>query len=1207
MRRKAVFLSADYTIRNGQTYARLFLKGKTAVTLYYPYDPYFYVEAGEGRKGEIEKVVAKAKDGSVVYPKKVEKVEKLLKGKKSPLLKVYCNRPGDVPVLGDAVPHPCYEYSIPYGRRFMMDFGLVPFSVISYEREGRVIKEFLGSREGDPLSLNRLAFDTEVYNPIGAPRPAKDPLLMVSYKDSGEEGVICYKDGEKGFLTKAGDEKELLEKFFVLLQERDADVLYGYNTTNFDLPYMRERAKKLGVQLALGRDGKGYREKKKGLIMPLNVRGRIHVDLYPVMKFFGFTGMIKTDDYTLKNVYAAATGKKKKMVERLDIWKMWDGGDLGELFEYSLEDARATYELGELAYPMLSELSTIARLPLFDVAYSSSGQLVESLLMYEANRKGIVIPPRPSGSAVAARLANPIKGAYVKLPEPGIYENIAVFDFRGLYPSIICSYNIDPDMLVEEGGVESPAGSRFAQEPRGLIPEVLEGLVDKRVEIKRQLRGVPREGREHTMLSARSHALKILANSFYGYLGYARSRWYNRNCAESVTAWGRQHITEAEKKAEEAGFRVLYMDSITEERFIPILYPNGNLTVKNIGQFFEENSTKLKHYGGKERIPLKGYKTLTADPETGKSFWGEITQIIRHSTNKKIYRVNQKWGETRVTEDHSLITKEKNEYTEVKPRNIETKDLAIVEKIPPVKRIQCIDLYEMLKTYTYRSVYKGRAKTARIKKDDESCWFSWTERKKPVMVKRFIRTNSKEFEYLCRLLGAYISEGSSSTAETSLYKNGASISSSDKRWLRQLQKDYHSLFKNAKTAIIPSDAKKTRVLEYSSGDKKRRIEYEDKTYKLQMMNGLSAVFFKMLCGQKSSGKRIPDFVFNVEERHKRLLLEHMLIGDGSVTKDQRYTKSYKKKNFTYTTKSLHLVSGLSLLLRQLQQKHTINYRPSKSTYAMITSSRYNKRLNTKVKEEQYSGYVYDLSVKGSHMFVDACGQILLHNTDSLFLLMGEKGKEDALRFLEKMNSELPEKMELELEGFYTRGVFVSKKSTELGAKKKYALIEEDGRIKIRGFELVRRDWSNIAKDTQKRVLEAILKEGSSSKAATIVQEVVERLRAGEVAMEDLAIYTQLKKDPGKYEIMSPELSAVQKANERGKRVGRGSIIAYVITRRGKSISEKAELLEFAEDYDPGYYINNQVMPSVLKILKELGYDEYALKHGGKQKDLSSFF
>jgi DNA polymerase Pol2 len=234
-------------------------------------------------------------------------------------------------------------------------------------------------------------------------------------------------------------------------------------------------------------------------------------------------------------------------------------------------------------------------------------------------------------------------------------------------------------------------------------------------------------------------------------------------------------------------------------------------------------------------------------------------------------------------------------------------------------------------------------------------------------------------------------------------------------------------------------------------------------------------------------------------------------------------------------------------------------------------------------------------------------QVLYGDTDSLFILY--KDKKDVLEFIEKINKSLPEKMELELEGFYPRGVFVGKKTgtEEKGAKKKYALLGDDGRIKIRGFELVRRDWSKIAKQTQLGVLEAILREGSKEKAVEIVRKTIDRLRKGEVKMEELTIETQLNKDETSYEVKSPELAAAYKGKQRGIPMEKGSIISYVITKKGKTISEKAELAEFAKDYDADYYVDNQVLPAVMKILKELGYDEYALKMGGKQKGLGAYF
>ena len=94
-------------------------------------------------------------------------------------------------------------------------------------------------------------------------------------------------------------------------------------------------------------------------------------------------------------------------------------------------------------------------------------------------------------------------------------------------------------------------------------------------------------------------------------------------------------------------------------------------------------------------------------------------------------------------------------------------------------------------------------------------------------------------------------------------------------------------------------------------------------------------------------------------------------------------------------------------------------------------------------------------------------------------------KNQAQKFITDLNATLPEVMELEYEGFYRRGFFVS--------KKRYAVIE-DGEIIAKGLELVRRDWAPIVKQTQKDVLKDILKEGNTTKAINTVKKVLKRLK-----------------------------------------------------------------------------------------------------------------
>jgi DNA polymerase I len=791
--KRAVLIDVDYTIKDGKTLVRLLMKGKRFFRLYDFYDPYFYIDAPISKKDEIMKASVDER-GQKVSPTSVEEVTRTLFGKEKKLLKVTCLIPSAVPKLRDKLPHfPAYEYRILFGRRYMIDKNIAPFSTLIYEREGKFLKKI--HRTADlPFSLRTAAFDIETYNPRGAPRPKLDPTIMISYAN-GKQQVITTKKIDKPFIEHAKDEKEMITQFCKLLSEQDIEVLLGYNSAVFDLPYLAARADILKVPLSLGRDGSSFRIRKMGIRETAEITGRLHIDLYSIIRFLGFIGALKVSKFTLENAYSEITGKKKYMVDRLAIHEMWDkGGEkLDTLADYSMMDAKATLELGSVVMPLEIEMSKLVRLPLFDTANATAGQLVESLLMHRSYHAGAIIPNKPGSEEAAEREKNPIQGAFVKLPQPGIYDNLAVFDFRGLYPSIITSHNIDPYTLncdcCKQDSYVSPLGHRFCKKKKGLIPAVLADIISQRAKLKGELKALEKDSSEYTRLFARQQSLKILANSYYGYLAYARSRWYSREAGESVTAWGRHYIQETIKKAETAGFEILYGD-----------------------------------------------------------------------------------------------------------------------------------------------------------------------------------------------------------------------------------------------------------------------------------------------------------------------------------------------------------------------------------------------------------------------------------TDSIFILLGQHSKDDALSFMKKINDALPGDMELELEAFYPRGVFVTKKGLGgKGAKKKYALIGEDGKIKIRGFELVRRDWSRIAKDTQMRVLEAILKEGSKEKAVKIVRDEIERLREGKVPLEDLTIYTQLNKSPGSYEIKSPELSAAQKAAKAGIKFDRGSLIGYVITKSGSTISDKAVVLELAQDYDPNYYIDHQVLPSVLKILKELGFSEDDLKFKGTQKGLGGFF
>lgn len=212
-------------------------------------------------------------------------------------------------------------------------------------------------------------------------------------------------------------------------------------------------------------------------------------------------------------------------------------------------------------------------------------------------------------------------------------------------------------------------------------------------------------------------------------------------------------------------------------------------------------------------------------------------------------------------------------------------------------------------------------------------------------------------------------------------------------------------------------------------------------------------------------------------------------------------------------------------------------------------------------------------------------------------------KSNAFAFLDSINNELPEGMELEYEGFYSRGFFVT--------KKRYAVIENDNII-AKGLELVRRDWANVAKNTQQDVLTALLKEGDQDKAMEIISKNLKDIRDYKIPMQDLVIHTQLTKKIENYKQIGPHVVAAQRSKDKGRLVEKGSIIRYVVVKGKDSISQRAIPIEDVEGmtYDANYYIDNQVIPAVSRIMSSLGYtkeDIYDLIEKQKQVSLDAFF
>jgi len=236
--------------------------------------------------------------------------------------------------------------------------------------------------------------------------------------------------------------------------------------------------------------------------------------------------------------------------------------------------------------------------------------------------------------------------------------------------------------------------------------------------------------------------------------------------------------------------------------------------------------------------------------------------------------------------------------------------------------------------------------------------------------------------------------------------------------------------------------------------------------------------------------------------------------------------------------------------------------------------------------------------------------VIYGDTDSVFLVRKDGNiKEVAKQFLKKINEELPGIIELEMEGFFPRGLFVSLKDEEKGAKKKYALIDESGNLIIKGFASIRGDWAGIARKTQIKVFNALLKEKSEKKAIEIIKETIKMLKEGKAKISDLIIRRQLTRPIEMYKTIGPHVAVAKKLLKDGYEVEPGSLIEYVIVEGKGKIRDKAkpvyEVKEKVLKYDPDYYINHQLLPAIDKIMEVLGIDEKDIET--KQKKLSEYF
>lgn len=474
-----------------------------------------------------------------------------------------------------------------------------------------------------PKSLRLLAFDIEVYSP-GYPKPERDPVIVISLvNDRGEVRQLTARDK---------DDRDLILEFIDYVKKYDPDIILGYNSNRFDWVYLVNRAKHLGIKLDVGRKVDG--EPRQSTYGHISIPGRLSVDLYDYAEEIAEVKVKSLD--VVADYLGVMKREERTLISYTDIPMYWDNISLrSTLLKYAMEDAISTYGIGEKMLPFAMQLASITGLPLDQVGSASVGNRLENYLMREAYKIGELAPNREE------RPYESYKGAIVLSPKRGIHSDIAVLDFSSMYPNIMMKYNIGPDTYAsmecdpDNDYIAPEVRHCFKKAPEGFFKKVLTKLIDLRRVVREELKKHPPESPEYRLLNERQRALKILANASYGYMGWIGARWYCKEGAEAVTAWGRETIMKAVEEAKKLGLEVIYGDTdslfvkndeVKVEKLIDYVESELGFDIKidkiYVRVFFTEAKKRYVGLMTDGRIDIVGFEAVRGD-------WAEIAKEVQ--------------------------------------------------------------------------------------------------------------------------------------------------------------------------------------------------------------------------------------------------------------------------------------------------------------------------------------------------------------------------------------------------------------------------------------------------------------------------------------------------------------------------------------------------------------------------------------------------
>lgn len=393
------------------------------------------------------------------------------------------------------------------------------------------------------------------------------------------------------FIEWVEDERALLQAWVDGVSQVDPDVFIGWNVVNFDFRVLIQRAQRLGVPLLLGRRGEAitWRDSRtdanQGFV---DMSGRLVIDGIDALK----TATYQFESFSLESVAQALLSEGKEAENADDSLAEINHNfvhNKEQLARYNLKDCELVERIFQHTRLMdfLVLRSCLTGLELDRVGGSVAAFI--NLYLPKLHRSGYVSPNRPGNGGLAS------PGGYVMSSMPGLYKHVLVLDFKSLYPSIIRTFKIDPMGLVE--GLADPSHAipgfkeAYFHRDKHFLPDIITSLWKQRDEAKRQSD------------AARSQAIKILMNSFYGVLGSGGCPFYDTRLASSITLRGHEIMQTTAAWIKEAGYEVIYGD--TDSTFV---WLDGDYSVGKayeIGETLQQTINERWHALIREKYQLE--------------------------------------------------------------------------------------------------------------------------------------------------------------------------------------------------------------------------------------------------------------------------------------------------------------------------------------------------------------------------------------------------------------------------------------------------------------------------------------------------------------------------------------------------------------------------------------------------------------------------